>query len=140
MRKLIVIALVLSALAAAAPAASASSAPVQLAFDKVATEPGVWQGTVSGDIDGALTTRLLSRDVRGPIWRVTFDWIIDAGASSFTARLDGILNTRTGRVVMNGNVISGYLVGAQVHEAGQLVDPATLEFAGSIRLMPATAG
>jgi hypothetical protein len=140
MRKLIVIALVLSALAAAAPAASASSAPIQLAFDKVATEPGVWQGTVSGDIDGALTTRLLSRDVRGPIWRVTFDWIIDAGASSFTARLDGILNTRTGRVVMNGNVISGYLVGAQVHEAGQLVDPATLEFAGWIRLMPATAG
>jgi hypothetical protein len=140
MRKLIAIALVLSALTATAPAASASSAPVRLTFDKVATEPGVWQGTVSGDIDGALTTRLLSREVRGQVWRVTFDWIVDAGDASFTARLIGILNTRTGRVVMNGNVISGHLLGAQVHEAGHLVDPATLEFAGSIRLMPATAG
>ena len=42
-------------------------------------------------------------------------------------------------VDQNGNVITGYLLGAQVHEAGKLVDPATLEFAGSIRLMPATA-
>jgi hypothetical protein len=140
MRKLIVIALVLSAFAAAAPAANASSAPVRLSFDKVAVEPGVWEGTVAGDSDGALTTRLLSNDIRGPVWHVTFDWIIDAGAQSFTARLSGILNTRTGRVVMNGNVISGYLLGAQVHEAGQLVDGATFEFAGSIRLMPASAG
>jgi hypothetical protein len=140
MRKLVLITLVLSALAAAAPAANASSAPVRLSFDKVAVEPGVWEGTVAGDIDGALTTRLLSNDIRGPVWHVTFDWIIDAGAQSFTARLSGVLNTRTGKVVMNGNVISGYLLGAQVHEAGQLVNPATLEFAGSIRVMPATAG
>ena len=40
---------------------------------------------------------------------------------------------------MNGTVISGFMLGAQVHEAGQLVDPASLEFVGSIRLLPATA-
>jgi tetratricopeptide (TPR) repeat protein len=72
---------------------------------------------------------------------VEFDWIIDADddAYDFTARLSGILNTRTGSVVMNGAVVEGWLLGARVHEEGQLVDPATLGFEGSIRLMPATA-
>jgi len=125
--------------ASAIPVAGASSAPVRLTFDKVATGPGVWHGTVAGDIDGGLTTDLLSLDTTGPIWHVTFDWVIDAGPSSFTARLSGVLNTSTGGVVMDGTVVSGYLRGAQVHEEGQLVNPATIEFAGSIRLMPATA-
>jgi hypothetical protein len=140
MRKIALVILCLGALVAVAvPAANASNAPVRLTFDKTATAPGVWHGTVAGDIDGNLTTELLALDVTGPIWHVTFDWIIDAGPSSFTARLSGVLNTKTGGVVMNGTVVSGYLLGAQVHEEGQLVDPATLEFVGSIRLMPATA-
>jgi hypothetical protein len=43
---------------AASPAAAASdpSDPVRLTFDKHQVAPGVWQGTVSGDITGALTT------------------------------------------------------------------------------------
>jgi hypothetical protein len=41
---------------------------------------------------------------------------------------------------MNGTVVEGFLEGAQVHEEGQLVDPAALRFQGSIRLMPGTAG
>jgi hypothetical protein len=41
---------------------------------------------------------------------------------------------------MNGAVIDGWLLGAQVHEEGQLVNPNTLGFEGSIRIMPATAG
>jgi hypothetical protein len=140
MRKLTLIALLAcAALVVAAPAVSASSAPVRLDFAKTATAPGVWHGSVSGDIGGALTTRLIALEVTAPIWHVTFDWIVDAGAASFTARLDGILNTETGAVVMDGTVISGFLLGAQVHEQGQLVDPAALEFVGSIRLMPATA-
>ena len=72
----------------------------------------------------------------GPIWFVTFDWIIDAGPSSFTARLSGILNTSTGGVVMTGRVISGYRLGAMVIEQGQLADPATSSFAGTIDVMP----
>src|SRR5688572_1546908 len=63
---------------AAVPAATASDAPVRLSFEKQTSGPGVWQGTVAGDIEGALTTRLLSVRVSGPIWHVTFDWIIDA--------------------------------------------------------------
>lgn len=140
MRKLTMIVLLVCAVVSiAVPAATASNTPVRLSFDKSASAPGVWSGTVTGDIDGALTTRILGLDVTGPIWHMTLDWIIDAGPSSFTARLDGVLNTQTGRVVMDGTVITGRFLGAQVHEEGQLVDPSTSEFAGSIRLMPATA-
>lgn len=127
------------ALSASAPVASASNEPVRLSFDKSAVAPGVWEGTVAGDISSELTTKLLSLRVTGPIWQVEFDFIVDAGSSSFTTRLSGILNTETGAVVMNGRVSEGYLLGAQVHEEGQLVDPATLRFVGTIRLMPATA-
>ena len=136
--KLAALAAATASLAASAPASAAE--PVRLQFSKHAVSEGVWQGATSGDIAGDLETRLQSLRVSGPIWHVTFDWIVDAGARSFTARLDGTLNTKTGAVVMNGTVIAGYLQGAQVHEAGQLVDPATLAFAGDIRIMPATAG
>jgi hypothetical protein len=128
-----------AAVALAVPAANASNAPVRLTFDKTAVASGVWQGTVSGDVTGGLTTKLLARDDTGPIWHVTFDWIVDAGPSSFTARLSGILNTQTGAVVMNGNVIAGAWLGAEVHEEGQLVNPVASRFTGSIRVMPATA-
>lgn len=129
---------VVGAIGATSPAAAASD-PVRLTFDKHQVAPGVWQGTVSGDITGALTTKLLSLEVTGSIWQVTFDWIVEAGSSSFTARLDGTLNTTTGAVVMDGTVTEGHLLGARVHEEGQLVDPTTLEFVGSIQIMPATA-
>jgi hypothetical protein len=126
--------------AAAAPQAGASSAPVQLTFDKSAVSAGVWQGTVAGDLSGGLTTVLTELRIAGPVGHVRFDWIVDAGGSSFVADLRGTLNTETGAVVMNGTVVEGFLEGAQVHEEGQLVDPAALRFRGTIRLMPASAG
>jgi hypothetical protein len=130
-----------SAAAVGATAAAAETAPVRLTFDKSILDPaaGVWVGTTAGDVAGALRTELRSLQVAGPNWHVTFDWIVTAGPQSFTARLSGTLNTATGEVVMNGTVIDGWLEGARVHEAGQLVDAATLRFQGSIRLMPATA-
>lgn len=123
-------------------AAAANSSPVNLTFSKQSSGPGTWQGTVGGDVEGQLTTVLTSLVERGPIWHVEFDWIIDADddAQDFTAHLTGIPNTRTGKVVMNGVVVEGWLWGAQVHEEGQLVDPGTLGFEGTIRIMPATAG
>jgi hypothetical protein len=96
-------------------------------------------GTVSGDISGSLETRLLSISQAGKILHVEFDWIVDAGEQSFTARLKGTLDSETGTVTMNGTVFEGYLAGAQVHEQGQLVNPATSGFEGTIRLMPASA-
>jgi hypothetical protein len=122
-----------------APSMAQATSPVNLTFDKSAIGPGTWQGTVSGDIEGDLTTVLRDLRVTGAVWHVEFDWIVSAESQSFTARLDGILNTETGAVVMNGRVIDGYLVGARVHEEGQLVDPGTLRFVGSIRIMPDSA-
>lgn len=116
-----------------------NNAPVLLHFDKSSIGPGIWEGSVSGDVTGSLRTELTSLRIAGPIWHVTFDWIIDAGEHSFTARLKGTLNTLTGRVVMNGTVVDGWLLGAQVHEEGLLIDPATLRFQGKIRVMSATA-
>lgn len=145
MRRLMVVSLLLLAVgsvgAMGASTAAAESAPVRLSFDKSILDPaaGVWQGSTAGDVAGALRTELRGLQVTGPIWHVSFDWIVTAGPQSFTARLSGILNTATGTVVMNGTVIDGWLEGAQVHEAGRLVDPVTLRFQGSIRLMPATA-
>ena len=118
---------------------SQNNAPVLLHFEKSAIGPGIWEGSVSGDVTGNLRTELTSLRIAGPIWHVTFDWIIDAGDHSFTARLKGTLNTLTGRVVMNGTVVDGWLLGAQVHEEGQLIDPSTFRFQGTIQVMPATA-
>ena len=119
-----------------ATAAAAKSPPVHLTFAKHAAGPGVWSGAVAGDIDGALTTRLLSLDDHKPVWRVTFDWIVDAGGESFTARLHGTLDTTTGAVEMKGRVIEGHMLGAQVREHGQLVDPMASAFEGTIDINP----
>ena len=132
------LAIVMAVTVAAAPAASASD-PVRLSFDKSAVSAGVWSGTVSGDVSGGLMTVLTAIEPSGPIARVEFDWIVSAGAQSFTAHLYGTLNTSTGAVVMNGTVVDGWLEGAQVHEAGQLIDVSSLRFQGEIRVMPATA-
>ena len=66
-------------------------------------------------------------------------WIVEAGDHSFTAILKGTLNTMTGKVEMDGTVVEGWLVGAQVHEEGQLVDPLLGRFQGTISIFPATA-
>jgi len=123
-----------------APAASHASV-IELQFDKTSTGPTTWAGTVSGAFDGDLVTVLIDAKQSGPILRVEFDWIISntAEGQDFTARLNGILNLNTGAVVMNGRVIDGYLVGARVHEEGQLVDPSTGQFQGLIRIMPRSA-
>jgi hypothetical protein len=144
MRKLIVILLGVATLgvAAAAPSATASNAPLQVNFIKHVVDPQnlVFQGTVSGAVTGSLVSEVVSLNgVDGPIYNITFDWIVSAGDDSFAARTSGTWNTLSGQVTMNGTVISGYLEGAQVHEQGHLVDPSTLTFAGFLQLMPATA-
>lgn len=113
--------------------------PIRIQFDKQGGANGIWNGTVSGDVDGDLTTQLLTAQQSGPILHVTFVWIINADEHSFTAVLEGTLNTINGQVEMDGTVVEGWLVGAQVHEAGQLVDPEIGRFLGNITIFPATA-
>src|SRR3954447_18781418 len=129
-------------LTAFAPASSASNAPLRVTFDKQVTDPATFAfaGTTGGDVAGGLVSQLVSLDGQtGPNLHIVFDWNVTAGAQSFVARTSGIWNTKTGSVVMNGTVIDGYLLGAQVHEVGQLVDPAKLRFQGSLQLMPGSA-
>jgi hypothetical protein len=140
MKGILLFLLVVASFTASAASAAASSEPVRLTFDKSAVAPGIWQGTVDGDVSGSLTTILTDLRIEGPVWHVRFDWIVSAGGSSFVADLRGTLNTETGAVVMNGTVVDGLLEGARVHERGRLVDPAALRFQSSIRLMPASAG
>jgi hypothetical protein len=122
------------------PARAAKSAPVYLTFVKSDPDGNyVWNGSVGGDIDGNLETVLMDFSASDKILHVKFDWIISAGNQSFTARMDGILDSETGKVVMNGVVIDGWMKGAQVHEEGQLVDPTNSGFSGTIRIMPASA-
>lgn len=122
------------------PAQAADAAPVYLTFAKSDPDGNyVWNGTVGGDINGELETVLLDFSASSKILNVEFDWIVSAGAYSFTARLSGVLDTETGKVVMNGTIIDGWMKGAQVHEEGQLVDLDTSGFAGTIRIMPASA-
>lgn len=124
---------------AASASASGDMNPIRLQFDKQGGANGTWNGTVNGDVEGALTTQLLSLEPAGPILKVSFAWIVDAGNQSFTAVLDGTLNTLTGQVEMDGTIVEGWLAGAQVHEEGQMVDPATGRFQGTIMIFPATA-
>ena len=140
-RVVVLFVIAVAAMGAGATNAAASNEPVRLDFDKSISDPVgfVWSGSVSGDVSGGLTTRLTDLRVSGPVWHVRFDWIIDAGERSFVADLTGTLNTNTGRVVMNGTVVEGWLLGAQVLEQGRLVDPATLRFVGAISVMPGTA-
>jgi opacity protein-like surface antigen len=144
--KRFLLAVVLAALTAAtvlaAPAApaTASNQPVRLTYDKSAVAEGVWQGAVGGDFSGSITTYLTGLRITGTIWHIDFELDIEAGDSSLVTDLSGIVDTKTGSVVMDGTVVDGYLQGARVHDEAQLVDPDTLRFQGTILLMPATAG
>lgn len=102
---------------------------------------GVWEGRVSGDIEGDLRTEFQDLRVAGPIWHVSFLWIIDGDdpSRSLTFEASGTLNTGTGRVVMNGTVVDGWLMGARLHEEGQAQDPLGAEFHGVITIMRRTA-
>jgi hypothetical protein len=140
MKKLVIsIAVLLTTTAFGATSASASDAPLRVTFDKHVVDAATFSfaGTTGGDAPGTLTSQLVAIErVSGPVYHVTFDWFVTAGSHSFVARTSGIWNTKRGLVTMNGSVTSGYLDGANVHEQGELVDPATLRFQGVIQVMP----
>jgi hypothetical protein len=138
---LFVLAAVVASLAIGASTASASNQPLQVDFVKHLVDPATltFSGTVSGAVTGTLASHVVSLNhIDGPVYNIVFEWDVSAGDHSFTALTSGTWNTDIGQVTLNGTVVSGYLDGAQVHEQGHLVDPATLAFAGVIQLMPAT--
>ena len=134
------LAITLLAVAAVTPAFADDNDPIDIEFYKTDADANfLWDGTVSGDINGDLQTVLLAAQQSGHMLHVDFDWIITNSDCDFTARMSGTLDTQTGSVLMNGSVIDGCYMGAQVHEEGQLMDPTISGFGGNIRIMPGSA-
>lgn len=124
--------------ALAGPAIAApQSAPLTWAFDKCAVGPGAWEGTATGPSGVAepLQTQLTGARQTGSVLQVEFDWHV---GTTYLAQLSGVLNLKTGAVVMNGPITEGQYAGSQVHEEGQLYDPANSCFAGTIQVLPAS--
>jgi hypothetical protein len=120
----------------AVPALADGSAPLYVTFDKHYVGGGQFEGTTGGAAPGTLRTICTLTPNNPVLVQLACDWQISAGPRSFDAPLTGTLNWQTGNVVMNGQVASGWQQGAQVHETGHLVNSATLEFAGTIRIEP----
>ena len=137
-KRLTISALTVGLALALAPLAAAHAEEVNLTFDSRATTARAAEGTVAGDIAGQLTTRIRSRRVSGNRARVTMDWIVRAGGRSFTARLRGVINTRTRSGVLNGRVTSGYLLGAEARAQGRLLGKNRRRFVGTLTLVGST--
>jgi hypothetical protein len=120
----------------AAPAYADGLAPSHVTFDKHYVGAGQFEGTTGGAAPGTVHTTCNLIPHNPVLVQLTCDWQISAGPHSFDAPLTGTLNWQTGDVVMNGQIATGWQAGAQVHETGHLIDAATLEFAGIIRIQP----
>jgi hypothetical protein len=152
-RMIVVVMSMLALVLLVLPAGASNPGQAVVYFDKAfdagesaAAGTAVFTGTVSGDVSGTMKSTLLEATETGDgtILLVTFEWAIEDdylgdGDQSYTAVASGTLNNRTGKVVMNGEVVSGYLDGAKFIEEGQLVDPVTLQFQGSMKLVVNTA-
>ena len=130
-------------LAVAVGPATASNGATVIAFEKhwVGGPPSHYVGT-TGD-GGTIEMWVYDPSFVGNVQRFTAELRLSIGGRSLTAMLDGQFNFSTGTVVLNGVVVDGWLVGAQVHEQSQYAgdDPNTGGpiFAGTVQLMPASA-
>jgi hypothetical protein len=98
--------------------------PFELDYLKTETGNGtaMWTGSISGDLlTGGLETEVYELRVTGKIWHIKTYWTVTAGTRSFRAELDGTVNTETGALLLNGEIVSGLFVGARVHDEGTLV-------------------
>ena len=60
--------------------------------------------------------------------------LVEAGARSFTFVGRGTFNNVTNRIVLNGEVGSGWMAGAQVHDEALRTEPSLSRFVGTFRL------
>jgi len=140
---------------AGAPTQDKIGANVEVTFTKwVAGFPAL-AGITGGDVGGAFTGAVLSRDPfdNGTIVQLEarYEVTADDPAHSFVAQIEGTQNNQTQQAVLNGTVISGWLAGAQVHVVYDIIAPSagiscvpkapvnTRCFQGTIRVMPGSA-
>jgi hypothetical protein len=142
---------------AAAQTQARGGAPVEVTFTKWGTGIPVptHAGVAGGDVPGTFAGTVLSRDAfeNGTIVQLEARYEVTAAdpARSFVAHIEGTLNNPTQKAVLNGTVIAGWLVGAQVHVTFDvIVPPAGTScvpqapvnktcFQGIIRVLPGSA-
>jgi len=139
MRRILLVAvLAISALVASAGTATASNAAIVIPFEKHWVGPGHYVGTACDG--GTIDMQLADSSVTGNVQHFTATVRLEcAGGRSLTAVLDGRFNFSTGKTVLNGTVVGGWLAGAQVHEEGQLVGLDPLTFVGTVQLLPGSS-
>jgi hypothetical protein len=139
----VLLVLALSALAVSASGVSASNSAIVISFDKHSPGDGHYVGTACNG--GTIDMQLSNSSVTGNVQQFTATVrLVCPGRGALTAVLDGRFNFSTGKTVLNGVVVDGWLAGAQVHEEGQFVgrDPDSgdpYRFVGTVQLMPGSA-
>ena len=144
-----------SAVAGVGAQTQASGGPVEVTFTKWITAFPALAGVTGGDANGTFAGTVLSIDPfdNGTIvdLEARYEVIADNPAHSFVAHIEGKQNNQTQKAVLNGTVIAGWLVGAQVHVTFDVIVPAPGTscvpaapvnspcFQGTIRVMPGSA-
>lgn len=130
-------------------------APVEVTFTKWITAYPEMEGVTGGDVPGTFAGTVLSRDAfeNGTIVQLEARYEVTGAdpAHSFKARIEGKQNNTTQEAVLNGTVIQGWNVGAQVHATFDVVVPPANTscvpqapvnsrcFQGTIRILPGSA-
>ena len=101
--------------------------PVEVTFTKWITAFPAMAGVTGGDVPGTFAGTVLSRDPfdNGTIVQLEARYEVTAAdpAHSFVAHIEGKQNNPTQKAVLNGTVIAGWLVGAQVHVTYDVIVP-----------------
>ena len=132
-----------------------AGANVEVTYTKWITSFPAMAGVTGGDVPGTFAGAVLSRDPfdNGTIVQLEARYEVTGAdpAHSFVAHIDGKTNNSTQKAVLNGTVISGWLVGARVHVTFDVIVPPTGTscvpeaplnrtcFHGTIRIMPGSA-
>lgn len=137
MKGLLLALLVLVALTGSVGTAAASTQTIVIAFEKHAVGSGHYVGTACNG--GTIDMQLSNSSVTGNVQHFAATVRLACASGALTAVLDGSFNFSTGKTVLNGTVVDGWLAGAQVHEEGQLVGVDPFAFVGTVQLMPGSA-
>jgi hypothetical protein len=140
---------------ASAQANAKGGAIVEVTFTKWITAFPAMAGVTGGDVPGTFAGTVLSRDPfdNGTIVQLEARYEVTGTnpAQSFVAHIEGKQNNPTQHAVLNGAVIAGWLVGAQVQVTFDVVVPPAGTscvphapvnrtcFQGTIRVMPGSA-
>ena len=115
--------------------------PLRLSFEKCAVGDGSLAGPVAGDCGpGTVVFTYLSVEPGEAIWHFSGEYTVAATDCSFKAVCTGIVDVRSGHIVLNGSVVSeGPHLGARVHVRAQANADLTCS-SGTMTVTPSPPG